>query len=58
MLVARKPKREVKEAQCLSRIVNTGCLPSVLKPRVCKRLVDHFASNFNASYPPFWKAFR
>ena len=35
-----------------------GCLPSVLKPRVSKRLVDHYASNFKASYPPFWKAFR
>lgn len=40
MLAARKPKREVKEAQCLSRIVNTwaACLLSSSSPESAKDL--------------------
>lgn len=40
MVVAGKPKREVKEAQCLSRTVNTwaACLLSSSSPESAKDL--------------------
>lgn len=40
MVVAGKPQREVKEAQCLSRTVNTGaaCLLSSSSPESAKDL--------------------
>lgn len=53
MVVAGKPQREVKEAQYLSRTVNTGaaffCPPQT---QSLQRLVDPPASNFNPSCPP------